>query len=171
MFFLFQLPRPLGRQRGRERQNAFSLFFRSGYGPMVYSRSVLHESGNAMTSTKEARDPRAFLPLKADFFHILLALSEEDLHGYGIMKAVEQNTGGEIRLEPSPLYRRLKRLLEDGIVDESGEGPFLSSGDPRRRYYRLTPFGRSVLASEATRVVELAQNHRVKALAAGGGRA
>ena len=123
--------------RGEESERTPApFFFRPDYGPAVYSRRVLHENGNAMTSPREARDPRAFLPLKADFFHILLALSEEDLHGYGIMKAVEQNTGGEIRLEPSPLYRRLKRLLEDGIVDESGEGPFASSGDPRRRYYR-----------------------------------
>ncbi len=123
-----------------------------------------------MTPKKEARDPRAFLPLKPDLFHILLALSEEDLHGYGILKSVEENTRGEVLLEPSPLYRRLKRLLEGGIVDQSGRGSLPDSGDPRRRYYRLTPFGRSVLAAEAARLVGLAKNPNVRALAAHGGR-
>ncbi len=140
------------------------------YGPSVYSHSVLYGSRNVMTTKKEARDPRAFLPLKPDLFHILLALSEEDLHGYGILKSVEENTRGEVLLEPSPLYRRLKRLLEGGIVDQSGRGSLPDSGDPRRRYYRLTPFGRSVLAAEAARLVGLAKNPNVRALAAHGGR-
>ncbi len=116
-------------------------------------------------------DPRAHLPLKPDLFHILLALSEEALHGYGIMKAVEENTGGRIQLEPSPLYRRLKRLLESGIVTEGGGSPIEDTGGPRRKYYRLTPFGRDVLAAEAARVVKLADTSRVRDLAAAAGRA
>jgi DNA-binding PadR family transcriptional regulator len=124
-----------------------------------------------MTRTKlgEQPDPRSFLPLKPDLFHILLVLAEEERHGYGIMKAVEETTRGEIRLEPSPLYRRLKRFLEAGIVEEGTGGPSAALGDNRRRYYRLTPFGREVAAAEAARVVELAGNSRVRKLAAAGG--
>ena len=124
-----------------------------------------------MKSKKKPSDPRSFLPMKPDLFHILLALSEEDLHGYGIMKLVEENTEGEIVLEPSPLYRRLKRFLEDGLVAEAGRRPPQGSGDERRRYYRLTSFGRRVLAAEAARLVDLAQNRRVRILAASAGRA
>ena len=119
----------------------------------------------------DTEDPRNFLPLKPDLFHILLALNESELHGYGIMKLVEENTEGDILLEPSPLYRRLKRFLESGLVAECEGGPAQSSGDERRRYYRLTPFGRRVLVEEAARLVELAGNRRVKALAASAGRA
>ena len=126
-----------------------------------------------MASKKKAgepRDPRSFLPLKPDLFHILLALSEGELHGYGIMKLVEENTEGEIMLEPSPLYRRLKRFLESGLVTEGDGGPSQSSGDERRRYYRLSSFGRQVLAAEAARLVELTNNRRVRALATSAGR-
>lgn len=128
------------------------------------------ESQGTMTRKMKSHDSGPFPPLKPDLFHILLALSEEDLYGYGIMKAVEENTGGRIRLEPSPLYRRLKRFLESGIVVE-GEGGFgTGTGDPRRRYYRLTSFGRRVLAAEAARMVELSKDSRVRALAATAGR-
>jgi DNA-binding PadR family transcriptional regulator len=82
---------------------------------------------------------------------------------------VEEATKGEIRLEPSPLYRRLKRFLESGVVEEGRGGSSAALGDTRRRYYRLTPFGRKVLAAEAARVVELAENRRVRKLAAAAG--
>ena len=123
-----------------------------------------------MTTARTPQDPRNHLPLKPDLFHILLALSEEDLHGYGIMKAVELATSGEIALEPSPLYRRLKRLLEDGIVTRNAGGADLLGGDPRRRYYVLTPFGRQVLAAESRRLVFLAEDERIRKLAASAGR-
>ncbi len=110
-------------------------------------------------------DPRSFLPLKPDLFHILLALSERELHGYGIMKSVEEATEGQIVLEPSPLYRRLKRLLELGIVAESTERPATDVDDERRRYYRLTNLGRSVLAADAARMVALSNTTAVQALA------
>jgi DNA-binding PadR family transcriptional regulator len=121
--------------------------------------------------SSDSQDPRGFVPLKPDLFHILLALSEGELHGYGIMKLVEENTDGEITLEPSPLYRRLKRFLESGLVAECSRRPVQGSGDERRRYYRLTSFGRQVLAAEAARLVELVGNRRVRALAASAGRA
>lgn len=115
-------------------------------------------------------DPRSFLPLKPSLFHILLALSEEDLHGYGITKAVELATKGGITLEPSPLYRLLKRLLEDGIVTRGAGGAEPLGGDPRRRYYSLTPFGRQLLAAESRRLVSLAEDARIRRLAASAGR-
>jgi DNA-binding PadR family transcriptional regulator len=123
-----------------------------------------------MTTKSKPHDSRVFPPLKPDLFHILLALSEDDLHGYGIMKAVEENTEGRILLEPSPLYRRLKRFLESGIVAEGEGGSSAGTGDPRRRYYRLTSLGRRVLAAEAARLVELAESSRVRKLAASAGR-
>ncbi len=104
-------------------------------------------------------------PLKPDLFHILLALEEEERHGYGIIKEVEQRTEGGIRLEPSPLYRRLKRLLDANIVEESDKRPAPELDDERRRYYRLTQSGRRMLAAEARRVVALAGSERVRRLA------
>jgi len=119
-----------------------------------------------MMKRKTADDPDALLPLKPVVFHILLALSERELHGYGIMKAVGEATEGRIRIDPSPLYRRLKRLLEQGIVQEVGQRPAADSDDERRRYYGLTELGRRVLAAEAARVVELSRSRAVQALAA-----
>jgi DNA-binding PadR family transcriptional regulator len=112
------------------------------------------------------RDPASFIPLKPDLFHILLALSEQELHGYAIMKAVEEATAGQIVLDPSPLYRRLKRLVDLGIVVESGKRPVAESDDERRRYYRLTAFGRRVLVADAARLVALSNTSSVQALAA-----
>ena len=110
-------------------------------------------------------DPETFVPLKPDFLHILLALSDQDRHGYGIIKAVETATDGTIVLEPSPLYRRLRRLLEDGIVEEAEAGRDSGHDDERRRYYHLTRLGRQVLACEAARLVELAGSKAVRQLA------
>jgi len=104
-------------------------------------------------------------PLKPDFFHILLALADQDRHGYGIIKAVAAATDQAIKLEPSPLYRRLRRLLEDGIVEEVEDGPAGDRDDERRRYYRLTLLGRRVLAAEAARMVQLAESAEVRRLA------
>ena len=115
---------------------------------------------------KTAVGPDAFLPLKPAVFHILLALSERDLHGYGIMKAVEEGTDGRIRIDPSPLYRRLKRLVEQGIVKQVDERRSSDSDDERRRYYGLTELGQRALAAEAARVVELSRSSTVRALAA-----
>lgn len=133
---------------------------------MVYSLLVSNRHGEVSLRQKTPDpDPRSFLPLKPDLFHILLALSERELHGYGIMKSVEDKTEGQIVLEPSPLYRRLKRLLEMGIVAESSERPAADVDDERRRYYRLTNLGRSVLAADAARMVALSNTTAVQALA------
>lgn len=107
----------------------------------------------------------SWLPLKPEIFHLLLALSDGELHGYGLIKEVERATAGTIRLLPSPLYRRLKRLLDAGIVEEAEERPDPELDDARRRYYRLTPFGRRLLSAEARRVVTLAARKKVRDLA------
>ncbi|MCH7716532.1 MAG: helix-turn-helix transcriptional regulator [Gemmatimonadetes bacterium] len=110
-------------------------------------------------------NPAPQLPLKPDLFQILLALEDGERHGYGIIKEVERSTDGQIRLEPSPLYRRLKRLLDSGIVQEADKRPVPELDDERRRYYRLTDHGRSLITAEAQRLVALAGSARVKNLA------
>ena len=104
-------------------------------------------------------------PLRPDLFEVLLALSQQDLHGYGIVKEVERATRGRIRLAPSPLYRRLRRLIRDGVVVEADERPAPDVDDERRRYHRLTETGRCLLADEARRLTELAADERVRRLA------
>jgi DNA-binding PadR family transcriptional regulator len=118
-----------------------------------------------MTSNIGHSEPQVHLPLKPDLFHILLALEEVERHGYGIIKEVQRSTGDQIRLEPSPLYRRLKRLLDSGIVEESEKRPVPELDDERRRYYRLTRYGRAIVTAEARRLVTLAGSERVRALA------
>ena len=112
-----------------------------------------------------ALSPDSLIPLKPEFFHILLALNDRDLHGYAIIKEIEVATQGRMKLDPSPLYRRLKKLADDGVIRETNIPSSTESGDERRRYYGLTPFGRKVMAAEAARVVELATNADVKNLA------
>jgi DNA-binding PadR family transcriptional regulator len=118
-----------------------------------------------MTSNIGHSEPQVHLPLKPDLFYILLALEEVERHGYGIIKEVQRSTGDQIRLEPSPLYRRLKRLLDSGIVEESEKRPVPELDDERRRYYRLTRYGRAIVTAEARRLVTLAGSERVRALA------
>jgi len=100
-------------------------------------------------------DPQAFLPLKTNWFHILLSLSGHEQHGYGIMNEVLERSGGKIRLWPATLYGTLKRLIEAGLIEESDERPAAEFDDARRRYYRLTRLGRSVLDQESERLEEL----------------
>lgn len=104
------------------------------------------------------------LPLSPAWFHLLLALSTGDRHGYALMEAVASDSGGQVRLGPGTLYGALKRLLELGFVEESGRRPGPALDDERRRYYRLTPAGRRVLKAEASRhlrVSELVRARRV----------
>lgn len=93
--------------------------------------------------------------LKPNSFHVLLALSDGDQHGYAIMQAVLDRTGGKVRLWPATLYGTLKKLLEEGLIEESGDRPAAAFDDARRKYYRLTPAGRAALAAESNRLREL----------------
>lgn len=99
--------------------------------------------------------PESFLPLKPNWFHILLSLVEQEQHGYGIMQEVLERTGGKVHLWPATLYGSLKRLIEQGLIEESEERPSPELDDARRRYYRLTKLGRRVLAAESERLKEL----------------
>jgi DNA-binding PadR family transcriptional regulator len=97
----------------------------------------------------------ALLPLPAAAFHILLALGAGECHGYGIILDVQTRTKGRLRLSPGTLYRTIQRLLEDGLIEEPRKRPSSSQGDPRRRYYRITPFGTAVARAETRRLIEL----------------
>src|SRR2546422_9896838 len=113
---------------------------------------------------KEKLDPDSLLPLRPSVFHILLALSDGDLHGYGIMQEVAEHTQGQIKLGPGTLYGSIKRLLSDRLIVEADERPDPAMDDERRRYYRLTDFGQQVLRAEARRIskmVSVAQRKRL----------
>ena len=112
-------------------------------------------------------DPREFLPLTPAVLEILLALAEEDLHGYAIMREVERRTGGETRLGPGTLYRSVGQLLQRGWIREADERPDPKLDDERRRYYRLTPFGRLVAMAEAGRLARMVKLARASGLAPG----
>lgn len=102
--------------------------------------------------TKPSSDPRTVLPLSASAFHILLALAQEDRHGYSIAKEVEASTDGGVRLGPGTLYRLIREMVADGWIAEVEKH---GTEDPRRRYYRLTPWGRKIAGAEARRLAEL----------------
>lgn len=107
-------------------------------------------------------DPHSFLPLKTQWFHIMLSLAGDGQHGYGIMQEVLERTGGKVRLWPATLYGWLKRLIEAELIEESDERPAPELDDARRRYYRLTAIGRRVLDAECDRLQELVRAIRVK---------
>jgi len=100
-------------------------------------------------------DLEAFLPLKTNWFYILLALAAGEQHGYGIMQQVLDRTDQKVRLWPATLYGTLKRLIDHGLIEESDERPAPELDDARRRYYRLTQLGRRVLNAERERLQEL----------------
>jgi DNA-binding PadR family transcriptional regulator len=99
--------------------------------------------------------PESFLPLPAATFHILMAVAEEDRHGYAIIQDVAAKTGGELKLSAGTLYRSIQRMLEQGLLIETEERPDPEFDDERRRYYRITPFGAAVAKAEATRMSKL----------------
>ena len=103
----------------------------------------------------QRHDPGPFLPLTPALFHVLLALAEEDRHGYAILKEVELRTGGEVRLSTGTLYGIIKRLLSDGLIVELRQRPAANNDDERRRYYRLTPLGHAVAQAEAARMEKI----------------
>ena len=107
----------------------------------------------------------ALLPLPAAAFHILLSLADGDRHGYAITQEIAARTGGDVRLGPGTLYRSIQRMLEQGLLVEPRRRPV--DDDPRRRYYRITPFGRAVARAEARRLSELVELARAQGLAPG----
>lgn len=116
--------------------------------------------------TNDERSPVGrFLPLKPNWLHVLLSLANEEQHGYGIMQEVLSRTNGKIRLWPATLYGTLERLLDFNLIAEA-KRPLSEGDDPRRRYYRLTPLGRRVLAAESGRLEDLVRVIRAKRRAA-----
>lgn len=101
-------------------------------------------------------DIARYLPLNPRDYLILFALTGGERHGYGLIKDVEEQTGGEVRLDPANLYRSMKRLLKEGFVRESARRRAPDAGDERRRYYAITKLGRRVVQAEATRLDHLA---------------
>lgn len=117
------------------------------YRPPVYNPGVPKKSIDP--------DPLSLLPLPVAVFHILVALADEERHGYAIMQDVAERTGGQLRLSAGTLYGAIKRMLEDGLIVETAERPDAEDRDERRRYYRVTSFGRKAAMAEAARLSQL----------------
>ena len=98
----------------------------------------------------DEREPASLIPLTPAVFHILLALADGERHGYGIMVEVDQLTSGQIHLGPGTLYRSIQKMVLDGLIEETGQ--MANEDDERRRYYRLTAFGRNVAQEETRRL-------------------
>jgi DNA-binding PadR family transcriptional regulator len=109
------------------------------------------------------------LPLTPAVFHILLALANGERHGYGIMQEIAATTHGQMRIGPGTLYRSIKQMLAAGMLEESDERPDPALDDERRRYYRLTGFGRRVAQAEARRLARLVREAESRRLLPGGG--
>jgi DNA-binding PadR family transcriptional regulator len=109
-------------------------------------------------------EPEIRLPLHKDTFHILVALSDRERHGYSILQDIAARTGGQTKLRPSSLYSAIHRMLEDGLIEELDERPDPQNDDERRRYYRITPFGRRVALAEARRLERLLADARATGL-------
>jgi DNA-binding PadR family transcriptional regulator len=107
------------------------------------------------------------LPLPSATFHILLAVAEEDRHGYAIIQDVAVRTEGELKLSAGTLYRSIQRMLEQGLLVETRERPAPEEDDERRRYYRITPLGTAVAKAEARRLTQLVRMARARGVAPG----
>jgi DNA-binding PadR family transcriptional regulator len=114
--------------------------------------------------TRPRRDASALLPLPVSEFQILLALVDEERHGYGIKGEVALRTDGEVQLGPGTLYGSIKRMVASGLIEESDDRPDPALDDERRRYYRVTAFGREVAVAEARRMERLVALARRKRL-------
>jgi DNA-binding PadR family transcriptional regulator len=103
----------------------------------------------------ENPNPESLLPLPPATFHILMALSDDDRHGYAIIQEIEARTRGELRLSAGTLYRSIQRMIEQDLIVEIHERPAPEFDDERRRYYRITKFGEAVARAEARRLQNL----------------
>ena len=106
-------------------------------------------------------------PLPSAAFHILLSLADEDLHGYAIMRGVEEQTEGRMRLGPGTLYSSIQVLLEEGFIEEVERDAEHAPGHERRRYYHLTTAGRRLAQAEASRLADLLRFARAKKILRG----
>jgi DNA-binding PadR family transcriptional regulator len=109
-------------------------------------------------------DVQTQLPLQQAVFQILVALADQDRHGYAIMQDVAARTNGSLRLSPGTLYGSIKRMLDDGLIVETDVRPNAREDDERRRYYRITQFGRDVAQAEVNRLTVLLRQARAVGL-------
>jgi DNA-binding PadR family transcriptional regulator len=114
--------------------------------------------------TPIARAAEELLPLRPVVFHVLLSLADGERHGYGIVQDIAERSSARLQLEPGNLYRHLKLMLDDGLIEESERRPVAGKEDERRRYYRITRFGRQVALAEVTRLEALASDARTRLL-------
>jgi DNA-binding PadR family transcriptional regulator len=112
-------------------------------------------------------NPDSLLPLPTAVFHILIALADRDRHGYSIMQDVAARTGGKVQLSAGTLYSSIRRMLEQGLIEELAESPDPSSTDERRRYYSLTRFGKRAAVAEVERLNAMVQQARATGLVRG----
>jgi DNA-binding PadR family transcriptional regulator len=110
-------------------------------------------------------DPESFLPLPPALFHILVAVADRERHGYAIMQDVAGRTDGKLKMSPGTLYGSIKKMLLDGLIEELEERPDPEHDDVRRRYYRITRFGRQVAMAESARLAKLLGQARATGLA------
>jgi len=111
----------------------------------------------------DPESPDAVLPLPPATFHILLALTTEERHGYAIIQDVEARTDGELRMSAGTLYRSIARMVEQGLIAEVMKRR-TKEDDERRRYYRITPFGTAVAKAETRRLTQLVRLARASGL-------
>ena len=109
-------------------------------------------------------EAESLLPLPPATFHILVALADEDRHGYAVIKDVAARTGGALRLSPGTLYRSIQRMIEQDLIVEADTRPAPEADDERRRYYRITPLGRAAARAEAERLSDLVKLARASGL-------
>jgi DNA-binding PadR family transcriptional regulator len=119
-----------------------------------------------MRNRFDDEDAQQLLPLAQAVFQILVALADQDCHGYAIMQDVAARTDGRLKLSPGTLYGSIKRMLDEGLIAEIDERPSPDKDDERRRYYRITRFGREVAQAEADRLTQLLRQARAAGLVA-----
>ena len=112
-------------------------------------------------------DPSALIPLPPATFHILLAVADGDRHGYAIIQDVAARTNGELKLSAGTLYRSIARMLDQGLLVEPRQRPLPELDDERRRYYRITAFGRTVAEAESRRLSQLVRMARDRGFSPG----
>ena len=120
-----------------------------------------------MARRKNSADPTLHLPLTPAMLDVLIALADRERHGYAILKEIKRRTDGRVEMSAGTLYGIIRRLYTDGMIEESDERPDPDLDDERRRYYRLTDFGRRVVRAEAERMEGVLQMVRAKNLLPG----
>jgi DNA-binding PadR family transcriptional regulator len=114
--------------------------------------------------TRAAKDPAALLPLKHSTYRVLLALADEELHGYAIMQGLSEMTGGRETILPGTLYAALAQMVDAELITVREGADNDASGGPKRRYYRRTRFGREVTKAESERMralLDIAQAQKI----------